>query len=125
VNGRESTTGAFGAQHQQLLAERQVFEDKILARAEDDDDPTDHVPEEGDHGPRILSHSLKWETWKSFGSQVLEVLRRHRDQLPALQRSALNYGGRVGNGQVVFYVQLSSLLEALDVLRRQPDWEKS
>jgi hypothetical protein len=59
-------------------AEGQVFEDKILARAEDDDDPTDQVPEEGDPGPRILSHSLKWETWKSFVSRLLEVLRRHR-----------------------------------------------
>jgi len=77
VNGRESTTGAFGVQHKQLLAERQIFEDKILARAEDGDYPTDQVPEEGDHGPRILSHSLKWKTWKSFVSRLLEVLRRH------------------------------------------------
>jgi hypothetical protein len=43
---------------------------------------------------------------------------RHWDQLPVLQRSALNhglnYGGHVGNGQVAFSVQLSSLMEALD-----------
>jgi hypothetical protein len=38
-----------------MLAEGQVFEDKIPARAEDDDDPTDQVPEEGDHGQRILT----------------------------------------------------------------------
>jgi hypothetical protein len=56
VNGRESTMGAFGVPHQQLLADGQVFEDKILARAEDDDDdPTDQVPEEGDRGLGILS----------------------------------------------------------------------
>ena len=86
MNGRESTTGAFGVQHQQLLAEGQVFEDKILARAEDDDDPTDQVPEEGDPGPRILSHSLKWETWKSFVSRLLEVLRRHKASALSRQR---------------------------------------
>jgi hypothetical protein len=34
-------------------------------------------PEEGDHGPRILSHSLKWESWKSFVSRLLGVVRRH------------------------------------------------
>ena len=54
---------------------------------------------------------------------------RRWNQLPAHQRSALNYGlnygGHVGNGQVVFSVQLSSLLEALDVLRRQADSEES
>jgi hypothetical protein len=62
---------------------------------------------------------------------TLELARwtlRRWHQLPAHQRSALNYGlnygGHVGNGQVVFSVQLSSLLEALDVLRRQPEWEE-
>ena len=62
---------------------------------------------------------------------TLELARwtlRRWNQLPALQRSALNYGlnhgGHVGSGQVVFSVQLSSLLEALDVLRRQPEWEE-
>jgi hypothetical protein len=62
---------------------------------------------------------------------TLELARwtlRRWDQLQALQRSALNYGlnygGHVGNGQVVFSVQLSSLLEALDVLRRQPELEE-
>jgi hypothetical protein len=33
---------------------------------------------------------------------------------------ALDFGGDVGDGQVVFTVQLSSLLEALDALRRYP-----
>jgi hypothetical protein len=58
---------------------------------------------------------------------TLELARwtlRRWNQLPAHQRSALNYalnfGGHVGNGQVVFSVQLSSMLEAMDVLRRQP-----
>jgi hypothetical protein len=64
-----------------LLAERQVFEDKIVARAEEDDDPTDQVPEEGAHGPRILALSLKWKTWKSFVSRLLEVLRRQSNYI--------------------------------------------
>ena len=39
-----------------MLAERQVFEDKIGgARAEEDDDPTDQVPEEGAHWPQNLT----------------------------------------------------------------------
>jgi hypothetical protein len=36
----------------------------------------------------------------------------------------LNYGGHVGNRQVVFSVQFSSLLEALDVLQRQSEAEE-
>jgi hypothetical protein len=62
---------------------------------------------------------------------TLELARwtlRRWNQLPPLQRSALNYGlnygGHVGSGQVVFSVQLSSLLEALDVLRRQAELEE-
>jgi hypothetical protein len=60
--------------------------------------------------------------------QLARRTLRRWNQLPALQRSALNfglnYGGRVGNGQVVFPVQLSSLLEALDVLRTQSELEE-
>jgi len=51
------------------------------ARAEEDDDPTDQVPEEGAHGPRILPLSLKWKTWKSFVSRLLEVLRRQSNYI--------------------------------------------
>jgi hypothetical protein len=52
---------------------------------------------------------------------------RFWDQLPAVQRSALSYGlhgGHVGDGQVIFSVQLSSLLEALNHLRRCPEPEE-
>jgi hypothetical protein len=76
MDGPKSTTGAFGMQRQQLLAESQVLENKILARAETGKDPTDQVPQGRDHGPRILSHSRKCKTWKSFVPGVLEVLRR-------------------------------------------------
>lgn len=58
---------------------------------------------------------------------TLELARwiiRRWNSLPPFQRSALRYaldfGGDVGDGQVAFTVQLSSLLEALDVLRKQP-----
>jgi hypothetical protein len=76
VNGRESTTGRLVCNRKRLLVEGQVFEDKILARSEDDDDSTDQVPEEGDHGPRISSHSLKWgnlEVVQSFVPRLSEV----------------------------------------------------
>jgi len=39
------------------------------------------MPEEGDHGPRILWHTFKWETWKSLVSRLLEVLGRHKGAL--------------------------------------------
>jgi hypothetical protein len=64
-------------------------------------------------------------------SLALELGRwtlRYWDQLPAIQRSALRYGlsqgGHVGDGPAVFTVPLSSLLEALDVLRRHPQDEE-
>ena len=62
---------------------------------------------------------------------TLELARwlvRRWDTLPPVQRSALTYGlnvgGHVGDAQAVFTVQLSSLLEALDVVRRQPEPEE-
>jgi hypothetical protein len=67
----------------------------------------------------------------AYADLTLELARwllRRWDSLPPLQRSALtyglNFGGHVGDGQVVFSVGLSSLLEALDVLRRQPESEE-
>jgi hypothetical protein len=54
------------------------------------------------------------------------ILRRW-DSLPSHQRAALSYGlngGRIGDDQVVFTVQLSALLEALDVLRITPEPEE-
>jgi hypothetical protein len=61
--------------------------------------------------------------------QLARWTLRRWNQLPTLQRSALNYGlnhgSRVGKGQVVFSVQLSSLLEALDVLRTSRSWKSS
>jgi hypothetical protein len=66
----------------------------------------------------------------AYADLALELARwvvRHWDSLPPLQRSALsynlNFGGHVGDGQVVFSVQLSSLLEAMDILRRHPEPE--
>jgi hypothetical protein len=66
----------------------------------------------------------------AYADLTLELARwllRRWGSLPPFQRSALNYGlnygGHVGDGQVVFTVGLSSLLEALDVLRRHPEPE--
>jgi hypothetical protein len=60
--------------------------------------------------------------------ELARWLLRRWDLLPALQRSALtyglNFGGQVGDGQVVFSVGLSSLLEALEAVRRQPPDEE-
>lgn len=64
-------------------------------------------------------------------SLALELARwilRFWNTLPAVQRSALTYGlthgGRVGDGPVMFSVPLSSLLEALSHLRRNPEPEE-
>jgi hypothetical protein len=64
----------------------------------------------------------------AYADLTLELARwiiRQWNSLPPFQRSAIRYalefGGDVGDGQVGFTVPLSSLLEALDVLRRQPD----
>lgn len=66
--------------------------------------------------------------YANLAVQLARWLRRHWHLLPPLQRSALAYaldfGGHIGDGQVSFIVQLSSLLEALDVLRRQPEQEE-
>lgn len=60
--------------------------------------------------------------------ELARWLRRQWDTLPAHQRAALLYGlghgGHVGDGQAVFSVGLSSLLEALDIVRRQPEPEE-
>ena len=57
--------------------------------------------------------------------ELARWLRRRWETLPAHQRAALLYGldhgGHVGEGQAVFSVGLSSLLEALDIVRRQPE----
>jgi hypothetical protein len=70
-------------------------------------------------------------TYKRPIDEILELVRwtlRRWNQLPAVQSSVLsyglNYGGHVGDGQVVFSVQLNSLLEALDALRQQPKREE-
>ncbi len=67
----------------------------------------------------------------AYADLTLELARwilRRWNQIPALQRSALtyalDYGGQVGDAPVAFTVQLSSLLEALDVLRRHPQPEE-
>ncbi len=63
----------------------------------------------------------------AYADLTLELARwilRRWNSLPPFQQSAIRYaldfGGDVGDGQVAFTVQLSSLLEALAVLRRQP-----
>ena len=57
--------------------------------------------------------------------ELARWLLRRWDTLLAHQRAALLYGldhgGDVGDGQAVFSVGLSSLLEALDIVRRQPE----
>ena len=65
----------------------------MLARAEDGDDPTDQLPEEGDHGLRILSHNLKWDDLEAVRFTIVgsfeeaqPVFRRtifHQDRLSA------------------------------------------
>jgi hypothetical protein len=60
--------------------------------------------------------------------ELARWLLRRWDSVPSHQRAALLYGldhgGHVGDGQVVFSVGLSSLLEALDIVRRQPESEE-
>src|SRR5271166_1485688 len=71
MDGREPTTRAFGVQRQQLLAESQVLEDKMLARAETGKDPTDQVPEGGDHGWIMARESYRTVSSTKLGSCAL------------------------------------------------------
>ena len=70
-------------------------------------------------------------TRAAYADLTLELARwiiRQWESLPSFQRSAIRYalefGGDVGDVPVAFTVQLSSLLEALDVLRRYPDQDE-
>jgi hypothetical protein len=67
---------------------------------------------------------LRRAAYADLALELARWLLRRWDSLPGHQRAALSYalnhGGHVGNAQVMFTVQLSSLLEALDVVRRQP-----
>lgn len=63
----------------------------------------------------------------SLALELARWLLRYWNQLPAIQRSALQYGmngGCVGSGNALFTVPLGSLLEALDMLRRHPEAEE-
>lgn len=63
----------------------------------------------------------------SLALELARWVHRYWHQLPAIQRSALQYGlngGHVGDGNALFSVPLSSLLEALDMLRRHPELEE-
>jgi hypothetical protein len=67
---------------------------------------------------------LRRAAYADLALQLARWLTRHWNSLPSHQRAALSYalnhGGHVGNAHVLFTVQLSSLLEAMDALRRRP-----
>jgi hypothetical protein len=66
-------------QSQQLLAESQIFEKKILTGPEHANHPPDEVPERGDHKRKSYRIDRSGRVSKSFILQVREVLMRHKD----------------------------------------------
>ena len=64
-------------QRQELLAESQILEDQALAGAENGENRTDQVPEEGNHGRKSYRIADMATLSKSFILQAREVLTRH------------------------------------------------
>jgi hypothetical protein len=65
-------------QSQQLLVERQVFKDEVLAGAESADHPAEEVSERRDHSKNLIGIIRIQLFAKSFILQVYGVLARHR-----------------------------------------------
>ena len=57
VSRRESPPRALGMERQELLTKSEVFEDEILAGTQRTDSPSKEVPEQHDHGKKILPKS--------------------------------------------------------------------
>jgi hypothetical protein len=70
-------TGSLRVQSQQLPTESQVFEDEVLAGAENADQPTEEMSERHDHSRNYIGKVRIELCAKSFILQVYDALARH------------------------------------------------
>jgi hypothetical protein len=59
VQGSQSTARPLRVQSQQLLTQRQVFEDEVLPGTESADHPPEEMPERHDHGKNLSESSFR------------------------------------------------------------------
>ena len=77
VRSGESTPWSFGVQGQQLLTQRQILEQEILARAERVEDPADEVAKGGEHGRNVIAMLTLQPGYKLFILDAHNILITH------------------------------------------------
>jgi hypothetical protein len=78
VQGSQSTARSLRVQSQQLLTQRQVFEEEALPGPQSADHPPEEMPEPHDHGKNLIG-TVRIEPFaKSYILRVYDVSARHR-----------------------------------------------